>query len=370
MPRAKRRHNGEGQLWVHAQTGRLAGRVSVRDALGRDHRKTVYQRWDEPKQEFMQRFDQHRQAMRLLRGSEVHRATVGDLIAHWLQHGTEAGAAARVAMDSTIKRHISPMPIWNTPAASVRPTDITAYYTGLKSTNRTDDNIWRVHRILRAAYHHAIGMQMVERDPMAGIKTPKNKWESAKALTQAEQAEFFAAAKMYAPEYFAYLYAIAGFRARPSEVAAMNVADLVLDQRVPYVRNRGTKTRAADRATPITSTTAAVMREHLIATGIAGMSKTKAEQTPLFKGPRGKRLTAPHVGSHAMPMIRERLNWARHVTLYDLRATGVTRLVEAGVRQELRWQSQGHTGADAEASYIDIDPVTWEPELRKVAGLI
>lgn len=355
MRRAKRRRNGEGSYFTNPKTGITSFKISKRELSGKDRRHIIYQKHNETIAQFRARCQAF--ALDVNANSAGLSITINTVIDRWLSKGFTGTDKTRDGYQWHFDRLIKPTPFGRLRAGTVKAHQIAEYLDQLPA--KSQDQKHRVFKILRAAFGYAYRIDLIPANTMTKITPPKVEREHAQALTRAEQARFMAAAKELAPQYYAYLYCIAGVRGRPAEIAALTVDDVHLTGPVPYVRNRGTKNRAADRVTPITQQTAAVIRAHLMQTGARGTDL-------LFTSPKG-----PIIKS-TLRKAMAKINAAAgtSATLYDLRATGITRYAEAGVSEVLRLESQGHSLIDSEHSYRSIDVEAWGPELKKVESLI
>lgn len=225
-------------------------------------------------------------------------------------------------MQRNIRLHIQPNISEDLPLARVRPIDLQKLLTSI-SAARTRESI---HNLLSGAFRQAVAEQLIDYNPMLGVKSCKAKRDKGVALTVDEQTEFIKAIAGSKLENY-YLFCLYSGCRRNEALAACRED---IDEQKQVIHIRGTKTESSDR------------------------------YIPLFEGIRDLLPILPKSGLlfpfHSDYVSKQFKRYCSTHTLHDLRHTFATRALESGVPMKVVQAWLGHSEISTTADiYSDVN---------------
>jgi integrase len=336
--------------------GRGRQRWLVRVFLGRD-RETRKRRYHSRivrgpvrhAQTYLNKVLRDRDLGRQVAGAEI---TLNEYLDRWL----ETAAMPRLreksyrSYESLLRRYVRPA-LGPRNLAAICPLDIQAVYQQLVERGLSARTIRYTHSVLGSAMRQAIRWRLLAEDPTNGAQLPRQQRRELRVLTAEQSRLFLETAMQYGPVFGVALTTAA----RPSEYLALKWQD------INWERGTVSIVRTLERAgggwrfaeTKRASSRRVIKLQQWVLDELKRLS-TKAKSKPecgswdgeaglIFKTPTGQPIDSDKLATkHKSILERAGLPMIR---LYDLRHTGATLALAAGVAPKVVSEQLGHASA-------------------------
>jgi integrase len=334
------------------KTGQIVGRGRqrwlVRVFLGRD-RETRQRRYHS---RIVRGSVRHAQTYlnKVLRERDLGRqvesvqTTLNEYLDRWLETAAKPRLREKSyrSYESLLRRYVRPT-LGSRNLAAICPLDIQAVYQQLVERGLSARSVRYTHSVLRSAMRQAIRWRLLAEDPTNGAQLPRQRRCELRVLT-AEKSRLFLDAAMRT--HFGPVFAVAlTTAARPSEYLALKWQD------INWERGTVSITRTLERGSGgwrFAETKRARSRRMIKLQGwvLELLRDLRAQPKPaelIFTTPSGRPIDSDKLATTCklilqtagLPMIR----------LYDLRHTGATLALAAGVPPKVVSEQLGHASA-------------------------
>ena len=217
-------------------------------------------------------------------------------------------------------------------------------------TSTKDATVNRDLSVLRHILYWAVDEQLIESNPLARMKMARERRTRRQILSIAEEQLLLAAAS---PHLRAMIVAALDTGMRRGEITGQRWEDIDFSRRLLFV-TRSKTPEGESREIPLTSRLCHWLTESRKGQGI--IFDYNGEPVRIIK--TAWRATLRRAG-------------VRHVRFHDLRHTFNTRLMEAGVMQEVRMALMGHSsGTKVHATYTHIELPVKRDAIRKLESWV
>ncbi len=280
------------------------------------------------------------------------RITVAEYLQRWL--GDYAGpnvAPSTLLRYRQICRRLSGQ-IGALRLQALRPAHIQAAYARLREDALAPRTVLHHHRVLKEALRHAVGWQLLERNPADAVSAPRPERTEMRALDADGVERLLDGCTDDDMRRLVFVAVSTGLRL--GELLGLGWGDVDLEARTAAVRRtsqylgpegvtlRPPKTARSRRTISLSPSTVAVLREHRVAQSERRlrMGSSYDDQGLVFAAEDG-RLVAPHNASRVFGTIVRRLGLTG-VRFHDLRHTSATLALKAGVPAKVVSERLGH----------------------------
>ncbi len=280
ITKPKRKNNGEGSI-MQLKTGRFMGKIMIgRKADGSPNRPTIY---GQTLAEVVNKINELKYEFNHGIYVEPNRTKFGEWLLLWLETYKQKKLKARTydSYETQINANIIPA-IGHIPLKDLNTNLIQQFYNDLYDDGNklSSASVRKIHQIINSALIKAQAIDMIVKNPAAGVELPPLEPKLVKAFTVSEQEAFFVAAKD--SDYCnAYIFAV-NTGVREGELLPLCWSDIdFVNSRVSitktliYVRDRkgtsgngyilkvqdSTKTKAGTRSIPLTESYLRILKE-------------------------------------------------------------------------------------------------------------
>ncbi len=283
---------------------------------------------------------------------EPRRLTVAEYLDRWLRDYAEPNVAP-----STLKRYrgicrVIAESLGGLRLQALRPAHIQAVYSHLRERRLAARTILHHHRVLKEALGHAVGWQLIERNPADAVSAPRVERREMQSLDAGGVERLVGACEDDNLRRLVFTAVSTGMRI--GELLGLRWDDLDLEARTATVRRtaqylgsggvvlRPPKTSRSRRTISLSPSTVAVLREHRVAQTEQRLLLGPAyeDHGVAFAAPDG-RLMAPYAASARFRTVARRLGFTG-LRFHDLRHTSATLALQAGVPAKLVSDRLGH----------------------------
>jgi len=195
----------------------------------------------------------------------------------------------------------------------------------------------------------------LDANPARRIPLPKRAGRIPSAISEDEAQQLIGAADSPFERAILLLMLTAGLRR--SEVGAIRLEDMDLDNQALLVRGKGAK----QRMVPLMPQTAEAILNYLAV-------RPAADQPYLFLSPQGRRLANDYL-NRTLRRILARAGLGKRITPHMLRHTFATHLVRNGVDVRTVQELLGHADLETTANYLHSDTRAKESAVALIASL-
>jgi integrase len=370
------------------KTGQIVGRGRhrwlVRVFLGRD-RETRKRRYhsrmvNDPvrhAQTYLNKVLRERDLGRQLQGTDV---TLNEYLDRWLETAAKPRLREKSyrSYESLLRRYVRPS-LGDRNLAAICPLDIQAVYQQLVERGLSARTVRYTHSVLRSAMRQAIRWRLLAEDPTNGAQLPRLRRREMRALTAEQSRSFLKAAREtpYGPVFAVALTTAA----RPSEYLALRWQDINWEHGTASVARTLEKVRGGwCFAETKRARSRRVIRLHgwvlELLRGLLTKNNSKPECSSwgegaglIFKTPTGRPIDSDKLATkYKLILHKARLPMIR---LYDLRHTGATLALAAGVPPKVVSEQLGHASSAFTLDiYSHVLPHMQEEAAAKVEALL
>jgi len=246
--------------------------------------------------------------------------------------GQPLGDRTRELYEQILRTHIAPG-LGTVRIRDVRPEQVRAWHARLKGSTAPA----KAYRLLRAIMTTAVDDELIGRNP---CKVENGGVERAPERPVPSRDEVWALAEAIEPNYRALVLTAAFASLRWSELTALRVADVDLEQRTVAVRRESRKSDAAYRTVALPPVLVPELRAHLVGA---------SADARVFVGPKGG---VPERSNFHAIWDRARVAVGREdLHLHDLRHFGATLAAQAGATTKELMARLGHASPAAALRY-------------------
>ncbi len=283
---------------------------------------------------------------------EPRRLTVAEYLDRWLRDYAEPNVAP-----STLKRYqgicrVIAESLGGLRLQALRPAHIQAVYSHLRARRLAARTILHHHRVLKEALGHAVGWQLLERNPADAVSAPRVERREMQSLDADGVERLVGSCGDDNLRRLVFTAVSTGMRI--GELLGLRWDDLDLEARTATVRRtaqylgsggvvlRPPKTSRSRRTISLSPSTVVVLREHRVAQTEQRLLLGPAyeDHGVVFAAPDG-RLLAPYAASARFRTVARRLGFTG-LRFHDLRHTSATLALQAGVPAKLVSDRLGH----------------------------
>ena len=283
---------------------------------------------------------------------EPSRITLAEYLERWLRDYAEPNVAP-----STLKRYrgicrVVAESLGELRLQALRPAHIQAMYSHLRERPLAPRTILHHHRVLKEALRHAVGWQLIERNPADAVSAPRAQRKEMQSLDTDGVERLLDACEDGDQRRLICTAVFTGLRL--GELLGLRWDDLDLEARTATVRRtaqylgpdgvklRAPKTARSRRTISLSPSTVALLREHRVAQNERRLRLGPAyeDQGMVFAAPDGK-LVAPYAVSGSFRRLASALGLAGF-RFHDLRHTSATLALKAGVPAKIVSDRLGH----------------------------
>jgi len=268
-----------------------------------------------------------------------------------------------------LKRYVQPT-LGKTPVAKIKTIDVQGIYNGMKARGLSPRTIRYAHSVLHSALDQAVDWRLIRRNPTQGVKLPKPKPTRKIRYLQGDEVAAFVGSAWFDTLGVFFEVALAT-GCRPSELMGLRWQNVDLKAGEIHVRQslvrdrngwylRDTKTENSTRSIPLPSPTVDSLREHKADQGRQRLKLGSSWQDHnlVFCSVIGEPLERHNLTNrHFKPTLQravnalypaEKTDLSDHrakmlkLTLYGLRHTAATTMIEQGVDAKTVSRRLGH----------------------------
>ena len=240
----------------------------------------------------------------------------------------------------------------------IRVIHIRKFLKILHDKGYTKQSLGRKIACLKAFFKFCVENEVIERNPMGPIKSPRIRPEEAlpKYLSQAEITNLLAlGAKSHsvptmgwASRVFLMSRVLYASMARVSEICHLRISDVHISEQSIKVRGKGNK----ERLIPLDIETIELLKEHITNRRLV----TEDEAAPLFVNNRGTKIQ-PRTVQRDIHKLKEKLGLSaeRKLTPHIFRHTGATHLRQNGMDISELQDLLGHSNPNTTRIYAKND---------------
>ncbi len=290
--------------------------------------------------------------------------TVNEYLNSWIVNSLTGSVADRTKFDyeRTLDRYVRPR-IGDELLIKLQPIQIQQIYTEMRALGLSGRTIRFVHEVLRRAFNQAVKWNVLEKNPIHSVDSPKRTAREMSALTPEQAVAFLNEAKK--DRYFAMWLIAIETGMRPEEYFGLQWSDLqdgvLIVQRV-VVRKQGLKkqglekaaggswtfeepkTTRSRRAIPLSKTALAALEIHKqnqIAERLKA-GKNYYDNGLIFCTQIGTPLQVNNLRNRHFQLILKRAGLPKAIRMYDLRHTCATFLLLAKENPRVVQARLGH----------------------------
>jgi len=369
------------------KTGQIVGRGRhrwlVRVFLGRDretrkrqyHSRTVRGSVRHA-QTYLNKVLREHDLGRQLQGVDI---TLNEYLDRWLETAAKPRLREKSyrSYESLMRRYVRP-PLGPRNLAAICPLDVQTVYQQLVERGLSPRTIRYTHSVFRSSMRQAIRWRLLAEDPTNGAQLPRQRRRELRVLTAEQSRSFLETAMQTA---YGPVFAIAlTTAARPSEYLALKWQD------INWERGTVSITRTLERVSGawcFAETKRARSRRVIKLQGwvlelLKHLSKTNPKSTCsgscgvadlIFTTPSGQPIHADKLATKIKPILQKAS--LPMMRLYDLRHTGATLALAAGVPPKVVSEQLGHASAAFTLDiYSHVLPHMQEQAAMKVEELL
>jgi site-specific recombinase XerD len=222
-------------------------------------------------------------------------------------------------------------------------------------SGRAAATVCRKITVLSVFFGFLMDLGELDTNPARRIPLPKPAGRIPSAISEDEAQQLISAAASPFERAMLLLMLTAGLRR--SEVGAIRLEDVNLENQALLVRGKGAK----QRMVPLMPQTAEAIRNYLAA-------RPESQQPFLFLSPQGQRLANDYL-NRSLRRILARTGLAKRITPHMLRHTFATHLVRNGVDVRTVQELLGHSDLETTANYLHSDTRAKETAVALIASL-
>jgi integrase len=344
------------------KTGQIVGRGRhrwlVRVYLGRD-RETRKRRYHSRMvhgpvrhaQSYLNKVLREHDLGRQVDGAQV---TLNEYLDRWLETAAKPRLREKSyrSYESLLRRYVRPS-LGPRILAAICPLDIQAAYQQLLERGLSARTVRYTHSVLRSAMRQAIRWRLLAEDPTNGAQLPRQRRRELRVLT-AEQSRSFLEAALETP--YGPVFAVAlTTAARPSEYLALKWQDINWEHGTVSVartlervsggwRFAETKRARSRRVIKLQEWVMELLKDLSTKTNPTSACRGWREAANLiFTTPSGRPIHADKLAKMFKSVLRK--TGLPAIRLYDLRHTGATLALAAGVPPKVVSEQLGHASA-------------------------
>ena len=283
---------------------------------------------------------------------EPSRITLGEYLERWLRDYAEPNVAP-----STLRRYrgicrVVAELLGELRLQALRPVHVQAMYSHLRERSLAPRTILHHHRVLKEALRHAVGWQLLERNPADAVSAPRAERKEMQSLSVDGVERLLNACEDGDQRRLISTAVFTGLRL--GELLGLRWDDLDLEARTAMIRRtaqylgregvklRTPKTSRSRRTISLSPSTVALLREHKVAQNERRLRLGPAyeDHGAVFAAPGGQ-LLAPYRASYEFRKVVRALGLTG-LRFHDLRHTSATLALQAGVPAKLVSDRLGH----------------------------
>jgi integrase/recombinase XerC len=222
-------------------------------------------------------------------------------------------------------------------------------------SGRAAATVCRKITVLSVFFGFLMDLGELNSNPARRIPLPKPASRIPNAISEEDAQQLIGAAESPFERAMLLLMLTAGLRR--SEVGAIRLEDVDLENEALLVRGKGAK----QRMVPLMPQTAEAIRNYLAA-------RPNVDQPYLFLSPQGQRLANDFL-NRTLRRILARAGLAKRITPHMLRHTFATHLVRNGVDVRTVQELLGHSDLETTANYLHSDTRAKQTAVAPIASL-
>jgi site-specific recombinase XerD len=211
----------------------------------------------------------------------------------------------------------------------------------VKLTGLAPATVCRKVSVLSSFFSFLVDLGELDSNPARRIPLPKPASRIPNAISEEDAQKLIGAAESPFERAMLLLMLTAGLRR--SEVGAIRLEDVDLENQTLLVRGKGAK----QRMVPLMPQAAQAIQEYRAA-------RPDVDQPYLFLNPQGQRLAADYI-NRTLRRIIARTGLGKRITPHMLRHTFATHLVRNGVDVRTVQELLGHSDLETTANYLHAD---------------
>ncbi len=370
------------------KTGQIVGRGRsrwlVRVYLGRD-RETRKRRYHSRMvhgpfrhaQSYLNKVLREHDLGRQVEGAEI---TLNEYLDRWLETAAKPRLRQKSyrSYESLLRRYVRPL-LGPRNLAAICPLDIQAVYQQLVERDLSARTVRYTHSVLRSAMRQAIRWRLLAEDPTNGAQLPRQRRRELRVLT-AEQSRVFLEVAMQTP--YGPVFAVGlTTAARPSEYLALKWPDINWERgTVSIVRTlervsggwrfAETKRARSRRVIKLQEWVLELLGDlHATMNSKSGCGAWGGGAGLIFKTPAGRPIDSDKLATKIKSILEQAS--LPIIRLYDLRHTGATLALAAGVPPKVVSEQLGHASATFTLDiYSHVLPHMQEEAAAKVEAVL
>ena len=280
------------------------------------------------------------------------RITVAEYLERWTTDYAEASVApSTLARYRHICRRLGEL-VGGVRLQALRPAHIQAAYSQLRARGLAPRTILHHHRVLKEALRHAVGWQLLERNPADAVTAPRAERVEMRSLDADEVGRLLDGCRDDDMRRLVFTAVSTGLRL--GELLGLRWSDVDLKARAATIRRtaqylgqegvqlRSPKTSRSRRTVSLSPATVSVLREHRAAQNERRllMGPAYVDEDAVFCAPDG-RLVPPYSISGRFRRLVRRIGLGS-LRFHDLRHTSATLALQAGIPAQVVSRRLGH----------------------------
>jgi site-specific recombinase XerD len=225
----------------------------------------------------------------------------------------------------------------------------------LTLSGRAAATVCRKVSVLSSFFSFLVDLGGLDTNPARRIPLPKPASRIPNAISEDDAQKLIGAAESPFEHAMLLLMLTAGLRR--SEVGAIRLEDVNLENQALLVRGKGAK----QRMVPLMPQTAQAIRDYL-------SIRPESDQPYLFLSPQGRRLANDFL-NRTLRRILARAGLGKRITPHMLRHTFATHLVRNGVDVRTVQELLGHADLETTANYLHSDTRAKQTAVSLIASL-
>jgi len=285
------------------------------------------------------------------------RLTSGAYLEQWLDAYAKANVGTKTYLryESLIRIHIAPA-IGSLPLAKLRPLHIQNTYGLMRQNGLSPRTILQAHRVLKEALKHAVGWQLLGRNPADSVEGPKVPRAEIRVLSASDVEALIRVAEKTQWGALTHIAVMTGLRM--GELLGLRWQDVDLDTGRIYVRQtlqwlsggryvfQPPKTHRSARSVALSPATAERLRGHRkeqIESRLLLGAAWSDEHDLVFVTSIGTPMQPSNI-RRAHCQILKRAGLPAGIRFHDLRHAHATLLLKEGVHPKIVSERLGHAG--------------------------